>query len=340
MSRRGPETVTVISRPAAPLFDAYLMVDWSSNSGLHRREPSPNAPWLAEAEWGETALDWRPERYARSRAECVAFLRERLAFHLERRRRVLVGFDFSFGYPAGYAKALGLSGVPWRAIWDELARPTSPGGWTAPDNAFATTNNRNNRFEVASHLNRRVVVHGGAEGGPLYGCPASEVTPWFRQKSPGFPYRSAGGALSEFRRAEEALRKTGLRPLSSWWVLGARVPTVGGQVLTGIPSLRALRDDPDLQPARVWPFEGGFEAELPTSGPLVVYAEIWPGLVNAVLPPLAVRDQAQVRAMVTWVAQQEVAGTLRARLGTPPGLSSEEVERCVSEEGWILGALR
>jgi hypothetical protein len=142
----------VIARPEATLFDAYLMIDWSSNSGLHRYESSPNAPWIAEAEWGQAGLEWRPEHYARSRRECITQLRERLSFHVERRHRVLVGFDFSFGYPAGYAKALGLSGVAWRAIWDEVARPTSPGGWTAPANAFATEDNRNNRFELASHL--------------------------------------------------------------------------------------------------------------------------------------------------------------------------------------------
>jgi hypothetical protein len=280
------------------------MIDWSSKSGLHRHGPSPDAPWIAEAEWGQTGLDWRAERYARSRAECVAYLRDRLAFHLGRRRRVLVGFDFAFGYPAGYAKALGLSGVAWRAIWDEVARPTSPGDWAAPDNTFATPDNHNNRFVVASHLNKRVATYGCPVGGPLYGCPESKVTPWFRKERGSFPYVSAGGPLAEFRRTEKALRDAGLTPLSTWWVLGGPAPTVGGQILTGLPVIRSLRDCTALRPARVWPFEGGFEAELPASGPLALYTEIWPGIVNATLQPLTVRDQAQVRAMVAWAALQ------------------------------------
>ena len=319
-------------------FDAYLMVDWSAKSGRHRASPSPDAPWVGEAEWHRTELRWRPEAYARSRAECVVHLRERLAAHRERGHRVLVGFDFSFGYPAGFAKALGLSGVAWRALWDEVARPTSPGGWVAPDNVFAAPDNRNNRFAVASHLNRRAHAHGGPRGGPLHGCPASEVTPWLPQARGTFPYAAPSGAVAYWRRAEQAFKDQRLQPASSWWVLGGGAPTVGGQILTGLPVVRALRDDPSLGPSRVWPFEGGFAAPLPTAGPWTLYVEIWPGVVNAALPPLPLRDQAQVHAMVAWAAGQDAAGTLEARLAPPPGLSSGELARCVSEEGWVLGA--
>ena len=71
--------------------------------------------------------------------------------------RVLVGFDFPLGYPAGFAARLGLSGPPWRAVWDEIA------GLITDDER-----NRNNRFDVADALNRR--VSGG--GFPFWGCPA------------------------------------------------------------------------------------------------------------------------------------------------------------------------
>ncbi len=317
-----------------PLFDAYLMVDWSAKSGRHRASPSPDAPWVAEAEWGPSGLSWRPEQYARSRWECVSFLRERIAAHRAQGHRVLLGFDFSLGYPAGYAKALGLSGAAWRAIWDEVACPSSWDGLPAPLNAFASSDNRNNRFEVASHLNRRAHAHGGPMGGPLHGCPRSEVTSWLRQERGPFPY----GPVAYWRQSELALRARRLQPLSSWWVLGGGGPTVGGQILTGLPVVRVLRDDASLGPSRVWPFEGGFTASFPDSGPWILYAEIWPGLVNAALPPLPIRDQAQVHAMVAWAAREDAAGTLGARFAAPPGLGSEELERCVSEEGWILGA--
>ena len=34
--------------------------------------------------------------------------------------RVLVGFDFPYGYPAGFAAALDLTGPPWLAVWRYL----------------------------------------------------------------------------------------------------------------------------------------------------------------------------------------------------------------------------
>lgn len=34
--------------------------------------------------------------------------------------RWLVGFDFPNTYPRGFATGLGLSGAPWRAVWEEI----------------------------------------------------------------------------------------------------------------------------------------------------------------------------------------------------------------------------
>ena len=41
---------------------------------------------------------------------------------MARGKRVLIGFDFPFGYPAGFAARLGLSGPPWQGVWAEIAR--------------------------------------------------------------------------------------------------------------------------------------------------------------------------------------------------------------------------
>ena len=68
----------------------------------------------------------------------------------------MVGFDFPFGYPAGFAARLGLEGPPWRAVWDEIARLIED-----------DEGNRNNRFEVGAEFNRR--VSGGRF--PFWGCP-------------------------------------------------------------------------------------------------------------------------------------------------------------------------
>ena len=81
-----------------------------------------------------------------------------------------------------------------------------------------------------------------------------------------------------FRRAEA--RAPGTQP--AWKLLGQG--SVGGQALLGIPMLRALRDDPALAPAsRIWPFETGFTPRPRATGPVIVHAEIWPGIVLGIL---------------------------------------------------------
>ena len=62
---------------------------------------------------------------------------------LTRGRRLLIGFDFPFGYPAGTAARLGLRGLAWRNLWQTLEDRIADG-----------KDNRNNRFDVAESLNR------------------------------------------------------------------------------------------------------------------------------------------------------------------------------------------
>src|SRR5438094_513858 len=63
--------------------------------------------------------------------------------------RVLIGFDFPYGYPQGFAAAMGLEGPAWSAIWRYLASHVND----------APQTNENNRFEVASEINARLVHH-------------------------------------------------------------------------------------------------------------------------------------------------------------------------------------
>ena len=77
-----------------------------------------------------------------TRHAAKTLLAEWLATAMSRNARVLMGFDFPFGYPAGFAARLGLSGPPWRAVWDEIARLVSD-----------DEHNLNNRFDVAAALN-------------------------------------------------------------------------------------------------------------------------------------------------------------------------------------------
>lgn len=330
------------SDDATTLFDAYLMVDWSSASGKSATEPQGDALWLAEAAWSGSTLEWCQETYFRGRRECIDRMAARLADHVKNAKRVLVGFDFPYGYPCSFAASLGLdASPPWRALWDEVAVPSLPGGatWKAPPNNYALGTNRNNRFEVAAHLNRRVAHRCGTTAGPLYGCPEqNEAPPWFTRPAPVFPF--ASGSLKMYRHTEMRLRLKKLQPLQCWWVLGGRAPTVGGQILTGIPAVRELRHDSRLDVcSMIWPFETDFTVpSVPTGKPFVLHCEIWPGIVNERLEVGLIRDRAQVRAMVAWVAELDARAALAPYFETPPGLDQTAERECVGEEGWVLGA--
>jgi hypothetical protein len=90
----------------------------------------------------------------------------------------------------------------------------------------------------------------------------------------------------------------------------------------------------------VWPFETGLSsAAFARSGPLIVHAEIWPGVVEARLDPTyAIRDEAQVRALVTWLAECDRNGQLEGLFAGPATLDETTRRCCVDEEGWIIGA--
>ena len=306
------------------MFDAYLCVDWSGRGTLSPPRESPDAVWVAEgAPDGTGGPVPCVESYFRSREACSRHLRERLLTLAQQGRRVLVGFDFAFGYPAGYAEALALPGEapPWRRLWSHLLQEIDD----RPDNG-------NNRFAVASALNARC---GGAAPGPLWGCPPGRETETLRRKSPGFPYPvSSSLALPRLRRTDRCA--PGAQDV--WKLLG--VGCVGSQSLLGIPRVCRLRDDPSLREiSRVWPFETGFRPDsAPSRGPSILHAEIWPGLFPERLDPrIEIRDRAQVRAVVEWAAEKDARGELGAAFDAPPGLAPGELELCVSEEGWILG---
>ena len=206
------------------MFDTFIMVDWSA---ANVPRIGRDSIWLCRRDIeGETLVN-APTRYA-----AKELIGQWLAAAGE--RRVLLGFDFPFGYPAGFAARLGLSGPPWRAVWDEIAALIED-----------DKENRNNRFDVAEALNRR--VSGG--GFPFWGCPKAPARAHLAGKH---HRRHDSDGLAERRLVD--LHIPSAQPC--WKLLGAG--SVGGQALTGIPVARALRDDPRWRDrTQVWPFETG-----------------------------------------------------------------------------------
>ena len=286
------------------MYTHFLAIDWSARNHPSPKQPTKDAIWLAEA----AANGPITTHYFRTRYACRDYVLKRLTSL--KNERVLIGWDFSFGYPQGFAAALGLTGhPPWRAVWDHLTDLIEDG----PDN-------RSNRFEVGSRLNAQI----GAPAGPFWGVPAGRRHLHLHAKRT-FTYPVA--CLPE-RRAVELLYPR-MQPA---WKL-AYTGSVGSQALLGIPVLRYLRNHPSLKKSsRIWPFEsaGG------DAGATLVHAEIYPSLLP--LPSTdTIRDRAQVKGYVTWLQTQQQAGTLPALLHRPWGNDPKVHQQVTKHEGWVLG---
>lgn len=244
-------------------FDTIAIVDWSAGKRAPAR-PTKDAIWIGVV---RERAEQEPV-YCRSRIEAERWLAGFLDAEAEAGRRVLIGFDFPFGYPRGFARHVTGSDDPL-VFWDWLeARITD------------SEAGENNRFDVASEINR---LFDGP--GPFWGKPSEQG--W-----PDVPYRKAGivyGICAERRACDLAAKAS-----SSCFQLFFN-PTVGSQALMGLPLLARLRRRAGVA---VWPFEDWSEAQ-------VVLAEIWPGLIDPAVKVVQgneIRDAAQVRLLARALA--------------------------------------
>ena len=253
----------------------------------------------------------------------------RLERALDAGERVLLGVDFGLGYPAGFAGAAALPGTgpAWRRAWDYLKDAVQDG----PDNV-------NNRFAVAAELNRRL---GGSDTARrFWACPPAAAGPHLTTRRPAVTDENTPPA----RRRVVEQRVTSAHEVWKLFTTGS----VGGQTLLGIAWLARLLERPELASRHaVWPFSDGFvvpgTSGLMAGGRLTV-AEVYPRLSDdaataggtAFSHPI--RDAAQVRTLAALLAKRAGEGRLAGWFGLPAGLSVADRDRCVAEEGWILGA--
>lgn len=243
-------------------FDSVAMVDWSGGNDTGPR-PRKDAIWIG------AVLDGVEQDPIYCRNRQVAFDQLLLLCDQEiaAGRRLLIGFDFPFGYPKGFAKAITGRDDPL-ALW----------AWFAE--ALQDSPEGNNRFELAGKLNTRFPGIG-----PF----------WFNGSAtdiPDLPRKGRardGHGLPERRAVEMQAKGT----FTCWQMGGAG--GVGSQVMTGIALLHRLRAArPGL--LSVWPFE--------PDNASVRLVEIWPSLiadrVTAESDPI--KDRAQVRLLARAVA--------------------------------------
>lgn len=275
-------------------FDTILVADWSAGKRRPAR-PSKDAIWLGVARGG-VADD---PVYCRSRHDAEALIAGLIKAEKDAGRRLLAAFDFPFGYPQGVTRRIVSSDDPLD-LWAWLADRITD----APDGS-------NNRYAIAEEMNR---MFDGT--GPFWGKPN-------KQDWPDVPYRKAGityDQVAEHRACDRAARAA-----SSCFQL-AFPPTVGGQVLMGLPVLHRLRCAGGVA---VWPFEPWQDAP-------VVLAEIWPGLIEQAvksqlseLGPQAIRDCEQVRLLalaLSRLSEDELHGWM------------SDLPDIARQEAWILGA--
>ena len=262
-----------------PQFDTVIVVDWSAANVPSPARPSADAIWMAVARGATCDIS-----YHRARVDAEAALVAVLDVEADTGRRVLAGFDFPLGYPAGFAARL--TGQPSaRAVWDWLE-----------SNLITGPDNRSNRFELAAGIN---TCFGGA--GPFWGRPGG-------LDLPSLPARKlvnyAELGLSE-RRAVELLVRSA-QPVWKLYTTGS----VGSQALTGLPMIARLARRAGCV---VWPFDGA-------NGALVL-AEVYPSLlaqdVAYAVAGGEIKDAAQVRLLAQALWALSAGGGLAALLDVP-----------------------
>ena len=267
---------------AATGFDTVVIVDWSGRAVLSPATPARDAIWIGIARAGGTEVI-----YQRGRLQAEATLAALFAGERAKGRRVLAGFDFPFGYPAGFARAVSGQSDPL-VLWDWIAARIE-------DDA----GNRNNRFAVAARINAQL-----GDDRPFWGRPS-------RLDLPDLPATKAvryGVLFAERRAVERAVPRA--QPVWKLFTTGS----VGSQALLGLPVLARLRR---VAGAKVWPFE-------PATGPLV-FAEIYPGLIHRAVKtdPDPIRDRAQVRLLARALWRLAQPDGLAALLALPEGSAAQ-----------------
>ena len=301
--------MTTPRREVRTLFETHIVVDWSARSVPSPARPVGDAIWWCAARNGAVG---EPE-YARTRHDAVRRLGAILARECAAGRRVLAGFDFPFGYPAGFAGHLtGRTSGP--AVWDWLADRIRDG----EDNA-------NNRYAIAGSINR---VFPGL--GPFWGRPRT----WYH---PDIPIRGRDRSCRDLQPPERRIadhRATGAKTV---WQL-AYAGSVGSQALLGLPALKRLTARHGLRDrAAVWPLETG----LRPSGKPVVLVELYPSLLRREVAELRlvgeIADRAQVRVNTLALALLDRAGRLAPLFHGVGDLASAQRRIIEAEEAWIFG---
>ena len=283
-------------------FDRLVVVDWSARSKPSPKAPAKDAIYICYSK----NFEMQNTVYFQTRRAALNFIEKLIEKSLVLKERIFIGFDFAFGYPAGFSKRVTSSSNPF-SIWKFLNQAVTD-----------SKDNSNNRFEVAQGLNSKF------DGiGPFWGCPQNLYLDGLPHKGTD---RSSHG-LSEFRLCEKYARSA-----HSVWKLFT-TGAVGSQSLMGIPCLQKLREKFNKKLC-VWPFDQEFNSAQ------IVLGEVYPSLFKF---PSDIEIKTKAKAFChditdAYQTYRTVENLLNLdREGRLLPLLPSNFRRQILEEGWIVG---
>ncbi len=285
-----------------PLFDRYLIVDWSA---ANTPKTGQDSIWICLCGDGcETVL-----KNISTRESAMQFVVETFEVCLSRGERIFAGFDFGFGFPRGMAKRFA-GKASWKSVWSKIAEGITD-----------SATNKSNRFEFADRINRDVFPD---VDGPFWGHPHQHAGRYqfLNPKRPNY------STFPEKRFVEQQIKSA--QPV---WKL-AYTGSVGSQTLLGIAHLEALRKAFQHR-LSIWPFETRFSDDL--DKPLTV-AEVYPSLFPVSVKAGEVKDAAQVRTLALKFELLDQENNFHQLLSAPADMSAGDKDIVLNEEGWIVGA--
>ncbi len=245
-------------------YDSVAIIDWNAGNDTGPT-PRKDAIWVAVA-----SRDHAEEPvYLRNRVVAFEWLTALIEREMTAGRKLLIGFDFPFGYPEHFAAAITSSFAPM-ALWDFYAE------------ALEDTPRRNNRFDLAGELNARF-----PGVGPF----------WFnglKRDIPNLP-RTRKERTKDHGQKERRVTDSKHRGTFTVWQMGG-AGAVGGQTMTGMAALSRLRAAYPGEIA-VFPFD--------IKPAPVTIAEVWPTVIDPAvhLSDDPIRDSAQVRLLAQSLAR-------------------------------------
>ena len=200
-----------------PLFDFYIMVDWSG--GARRRSGRSDTIWIAH---GRRTADTPLTDSPRSRTEAIELIEPVLERAIRSKQRVLLCFDFAYGYPVDFAPALQAAtgksdrDLPWITVWQYLSEHLKDDDGTTPG---AKPSNRSNRFEVADRINA-LLSPDAEKPGPFWCASEGAACQYVPQKRPAEPFQTAQGYIVRGLRLTDKRARSG----SPFRLFGTAVP--------------------------------------------------------------------------------------------------------------------